>query len=100
MHLLKRIAKKRLIFKKVKQADLVILDDKFINFKFKDIKTHTYDQDSYYFEEFFFSLIQYAKCFFKVNFGIIYYAIFIKKLNPKIAICHEMNNKLCLFNND
>lgn len=97
MHFIEKVLKKKIIFKKVKQVDLVILDSKFINFKFRNIKTHTYDQDDYYFLEFLWSLMEYIKCFFKINFGIIYYRILIKKLNPKVGICHEMSNKIFLF---
>ena len=97
MHMIKKILGKNILFKNLKPVDLVVLDDGFSNFKFQNFNYHNYNQNNYYVTIFLESLFEFLTNFFKVGFGKIYFKNALKKLNPKVAIGHEMNKKIFYF---
>ena len=57
MYLLRKALNMNIMLKKVKPADVIILDNGFSNLKFKNLKIHHYKKNNYY-------LIQLLKTFF------------------------------------
>lgn len=94
----KKLFLKRIIFKKIYPTDLLLLDDGFANLKLKKkFNIHYFEPNNYYFFEFIKSLFIFMRLFFKKKFSIIYFETLINRLNPKLAIGHEMNDKLFLY---
>ena len=91
LHIIKR---KRILFEKVKETDLILFDNNFANLTFKNIKCHSYNADKYYFNELLKSLLIYFKRFCSDRLTLIYFKILIEKLNPKVALSHEMNSNI------
>ena len=97
MQLIKKILEKNILFKNLKPVDLVVLDDGFSNLKLKNLNYHNYNQNNYYIIIFLKSLLEFFTNFLRVGFGKIYLKNALKKLNPKVAIGHEMNKKIFYF---
>ena len=97
MHFLKQIFNKKIIFKKVKKAKILILDDNFSQLNFKNISYHKYNSNNYYIKEFLISFFLFTKNFFKISFGKIYFNQITASVSPKLAIGHEFNKKIFLF---
>ena len=82
---------------KVKPADVIILDNGFSNLKFKNLKIHYYKKNNYYLTQLLKTFFDYIKFFFKRKISEIYFENLIKKINPKVGIGHEMDEKIFLF---
>lgn len=97
MNFLKKLFLKKIIFKKVNQIDILMLDDKFANINFNNLNFHYFNPNKYYFFELLKSIFVFVKNLFQKKFSVIYFEIFVNSLKPKIAVGHEMNNRIFLF---
>ena len=97
MSLIKKILRKKIIFKRIKSVDVVVLDDGFSNIKFNNLKSHHYNQNNYFFSVLILSLFYYCFNFYKNSFGKVYFKTFLTRLDPTIGIGHEMNDKIFYF---
>ncbi len=97
MRLINKLLKKRFLLKKIKKSDLILLDNNFANLKFKNIHFHIFDPDKYYIWEFLVSFYKYLTTLFSESFSFIYFKTLIEKIEPKVALGHEMNHHIFNF---
>ena len=65
MYLLRKVLNMKLMFKKVKPADVIILDNGFSNLKFKNLKIHYYKKNNYYLYQLLKTFFDFINFFFK-----------------------------------
>ena len=97
MYLLRKALNMNIMLKKVKPADVIILDNGFSDLKFKNLKIHHYKKNNYYLIQLLKTFFDLIKCFFTRKISEIYFENLVKQINPKIGIGHEMDKKIFLF---
>ena len=96
MFYLKGLYRKNWKIKVQKKIDLLILDDSYVNFDFKNIKCHLLFNEVYLFEAIQ-SIFIYLFKKTHLNLYEVYFSLIINNFNPKVAIGHDKNGKIFLF---
>ena len=93
------ISKKKITITKNEKIDLLLLDDNFSNLKFTNLKCGKIEKNKIYLRYLTLALIKYLFTTTKRKKLIEYYFIeLIKSFDPKVAVGHDMNGRIFMFN--